>query len=93
MPDAGPGGFVEAGYEPVRVVFSLLHGVDAPGGAFAAVADGRVVVDLWGGIADGRSRRPWHEQTLVPLFSATKGVVEKFSAGRKRLRARSRKPA
>jgi CubicO group peptidase (beta-lactamase class C family) len=66
---------VEAGYEPVRDAFSLLHRADAPGGAFAAVVDGRVVVDLWGGTADAGSSRPWDEQTLVPLFSGTKGVV------------------
>jgi CubicO group peptidase (beta-lactamase class C family) len=68
-------GFVAPGYEPVREAFSALHPASAPGGAFAAVADGRPVVDVWGGQADERTGRPWDEQTIVPVFSGTKGVV------------------
>jgi CubicO group peptidase (beta-lactamase class C family) len=66
---------VAPGYEPVRDVFSGLHTEGTPGGAFAAVADGRPVVDLWGGAADERTGRLWGRDTLVPLFSGTKGVV------------------
>lgn len=73
MPELG--GFVAPGYEPVRDAFSALHHGSSPGGAFAAVADGRTVVDIWGGRTDERSGRSWDEQTLVPLFSGTKGVV------------------
>jgi CubicO group peptidase (beta-lactamase class C family) len=32
------------------------------------------VVDLWGGYRDGRTRKPWQEDTLVTVFSTTKGV-------------------
>jgi CubicO group peptidase (beta-lactamase class C family) len=68
-------GFVAPGYEPVRDAFSAIHPRSAPGGAFAAVADGRPVVDIWGGRADERGGRAWDEQTIVPIFSGTKGVV------------------
>lgn len=45
-------------------------------GASACVAvDGRVVVDLWGGIADRRTGRPWERDTLVVVWSCTKGAV------------------
>jgi CubicO group peptidase (beta-lactamase class C family) len=32
-------------------------------------------VDLWGGVADHRSGRPWQEDTLVVIFSSTKGAT------------------
>jgi len=45
------------------------------GAACAVVLDGRPVVDLWGGWADGARRRPWRADTLSIVFSATKGVT------------------
>ncbi len=45
------------------------------GAALHVTVDGRPVVDLWGGIADHRSARPWREDTLVILFSSTKGAT------------------
>jgi CubicO group peptidase (beta-lactamase class C family) len=45
------------------------------GGAFAVVAHGRVVADLWGGHADAAGARPWARDTLVNVWSTTKGVV------------------
>jgi CubicO group peptidase (beta-lactamase class C family) len=35
---------------------------------------GAAIVDLWGGIRDSRRRLPWQRDTMVPLFSTTKGV-------------------
>ena len=37
--------------------------------------DGRKVVDLWGGYRDGRTRKPWEQDTLVTVFSSTKGAT------------------
>jgi CubicO group peptidase (beta-lactamase class C family) len=45
------------------------------GAAVTVFVDGRKVVDLWGGVADERSGRPWEEDTVVPVFSCAKGVV------------------
>jgi len=45
------------------------------GAACALYVDGRLVVDLWGGIAERRPRRPWHEDTVVLLWSTTKGAT------------------
>jgi CubicO group peptidase (beta-lactamase class C family) len=70
------GGFVAAGFEPVREVFErnfAEHG--ELGAAFAAVRDGEPVVDLWGGVADRASGRPWAEDSIVTIFSGTKGFV------------------
>lgn len=45
------------------------------GGAVAVMLDGRIVADLWGGHADAAGTRPWRRDTLVNVWSATKGVV------------------
>lgn len=45
------------------------------GAAVAVFRDGRPVVDLWGGQRDSRRRLPWVRDTLVPVFSTTKGVT------------------
>jgi CubicO group peptidase (beta-lactamase class C family) len=45
------------------------------GASVCVVADGRAVVDLWGGVADRRSGRPWDRDTLVVVWSCTKGAV------------------
>ena len=42
------------------------------GAAVAVSIAGRVVVDLWGGWADARRRRPWRRETLVDFFSVGK---------------------
>lgn len=44
------------------------------GAALAVFRDGRPVVDLWGGLRDSVRRLPWERDTLVPVFSTTKGV-------------------
>lgn len=45
------------------------------GAAFAAVVDGRPVVDLWGGYADWSAHRLWRTDTIAGIFSGTKGLV------------------
>jgi CubicO group peptidase (beta-lactamase class C family) len=44
------------------------------GAALAVSLDGRLVVDLWGGWMDRRRQVPWRRDTLVSLFSASKGL-------------------
>jgi CubicO group peptidase (beta-lactamase class C family) len=44
------------------------------GAACAFYQDGRKVVDLWGGYRDGIRKLPWQQDTLVTMFSATKGM-------------------
>jgi CubicO group peptidase (beta-lactamase class C family) len=45
------------------------------GAATAVVLDGKTVVDLWGGYADKAKTRPWTRDTLVNVYSTTKGVT------------------
>jgi CubicO group peptidase (beta-lactamase class C family) len=45
------------------------------GAAIAVTIDGKSVVDLWGGHADTRRSRPWTRDTLVNVYSTTKGLT------------------
>jgi CubicO group peptidase (beta-lactamase class C family) len=45
------------------------------GAAVCVYADGEKVVDLWGGLADPATRRPWAEDTLVCMMSVGKGMA------------------
>jgi CubicO group peptidase (beta-lactamase class C family) len=45
------------------------------GAAVAICLDNRLVVDLWGGHVDRRRTRPWESDTLVNVYSTTKGVT------------------
>ena len=69
-------GHVAPGFEAVREAFA--HNFEAHGEVGAAVCifrDGVPVVDLWGGLADPQSGRPWTRDTLALVFSTTKGVT------------------
>lgn len=69
-------GFVEPGFESVRVAFAANFADHGDIGAAVCVYHrGRAVVDLWGGWADRETRRPWSRDTLQPVFSSTKGVT------------------
>jgi CubicO group peptidase (beta-lactamase class C family) len=61
------GGTVAPGFEPVAEAFAATLDGAAGGAALAVVVDGVRVVDLWGG--------DFVEDTLVLVFSGTKGVV------------------
>src|SRR5208337_4902796 len=45
------------------------------GAAVAVVVDGRPVVDLWGGYRDEKRTQPWTKDTLVNVYSTTKGLM------------------
>ncbi|SPM37034.1 EstA family serine hydrolase [Mycobacterium rhizamassiliense] len=70
------GGDVDAGYGKVADAFrrNLGSGQEV-GAAIAVYRDGRKVVDLWGGYRNGKTRAPWQHDTLVNVFSTTKGVA------------------
>ena len=48
---------------------------DEVGAAAAVVLDGKPVVDLWAGHADREKTRPWTRDTIVNVYSTTKGVT------------------
>src|SRR6185369_841669 len=70
------GGDVDEGYGKVADAFrrNLSSGQEV-GAAVAVYRDGRKVVDLWGGFRNGTSQAPWQRDTLVNVFSTTKGVA------------------
>ncbi len=45
------------------------------GAGCAVYVDGRSVVDLWGGMAERRTRRPWDDDTAAVIFSVSKGIL------------------
>jgi CubicO group peptidase (beta-lactamase class C family) len=45
------------------------------GAAVCVYADGKPVVDLWGGYADAARTRPWNQNTIVSVASTTKGMT------------------
>jgi CubicO group peptidase (beta-lactamase class C family) len=68
-------GFVASGYEQVADEFQKAFvGNPTMGAALAIRVDGTPVVDLWGGVADARTQRPWQENTASVVFSCTKGL-------------------
>ncbi|GAA2577463.1 serine hydrolase domain-containing protein [Streptomyces roseoviolaceus] len=69
-------GKVAAGFEPVREAFSANFAQHGDIGAAVCVyRHGRPVVDLWGGVADADTARPWVRDTLQLVYSATKGAT------------------
>ena len=69
-------GMVAPGFEGVRQQFELNFRQGRELGAACAVyRRGERVVDLWGGYRDSRMRDPWLEDTLVLVFSTTKGLA------------------
>ncbi len=68
-------GRVEAGFEPLRQVFEQSFQREEWGASFAVFHEGRLVVDLWGGLADQGAAKPWQADTITTVFSATKGLV------------------
>jgi CubicO group peptidase (beta-lactamase class C family) len=69
-------GWTASGFEIVRERFekNFADGLEV-GAAFAAYHGDQKVVDLWGGIADEATERPWEEDTLMVVFSTTKGAT------------------
>ena len=69
-------GKVTTGYERVSEEFERNFRERGDlGASFAAVRDGELVVDIWGGTADRPRRRPWTHDTLQLVLSGTKGMV------------------
>jgi CubicO group peptidase (beta-lactamase class C family) len=69
-------GFTAPGFEAVSRAFEHnLTDRGEVGAAFAAYHDDQLVVDLWGGLADPATGRPWAADTVQLLFSGTKGLV------------------
>ena len=69
-------GHASADFEAVRDAFAenfaKRHEL---GGACCVYRGGEKVVDLWGGVRNRETGEPWEENTMVLVYSATKGLA------------------
>ncbi|WP_437607596.1 serine hydrolase domain-containing protein [Sorangium sp. So ce834] len=69
-------GSCDPAFAPVRAAFaSNFERFPELGAAVSVAVRGRVVVDLWAGFRDAARAAPWGGDTIVNVFSATKGAV------------------
>jgi CubicO group peptidase (beta-lactamase class C family) len=69
-------GQCDASFAAVRACFEQNFREHGEVGAGLAVhVDGLPVVDLWGGLADRAAQKPWSADTLVNVYSTTKGLA------------------
>jgi CubicO group peptidase (beta-lactamase class C family) len=69
-------GYVSPDFTGVREVFAENFARHRElGGVCCVYHRGEKVVDLWGGIRDKRTGEPWHQDTMVVVHSATKGLA------------------
>ncbi len=68
-------GFVKPGFELVRETFVENFEYRSELGAACCIYyKGEKVVDLWGGIRNESTGEPWNEDTMVLVWSTTKGL-------------------
>ena len=66
-------GYVAPGFEKVKDVFKANWDEYEVGASYSVVYQGKTVIDIWGGYKDVERRWPWEKDTLVNVFSTTKG--------------------
>ena len=63
-------------FSPVRDAFARnFEEFGEVGAAVAVTVDGQPVLDLWGGIVDKDTMSPWKQDTIVTVYSTTKGMT------------------
>ncbi|MFO7963843.1 MAG: serine hydrolase domain-containing protein [Desulfobacterales bacterium] len=68
-------GFVAPGFERVKEAFAANWEGYEVGASCAVVHKGKWVVDLWGGYRQRDLQKPWQKDTLVNVYSTTKGMA------------------
>ena len=69
-------GQVSEGFEAVRTAFADNFARRRElGGACSVYQRGQKIVDLWGGVRDRLTGEPWERDTMVIVYSATKGLA------------------
>jgi CubicO group peptidase (beta-lactamase class C family) len=69
-------GYVSRGFEAVRDAFDDNFARRGElGGACCAYYRGDKVVDIWGGVRNKQTGEPWERDTMVIVYSATKGLA------------------
>ncbi|HEY4420019.1 MAG TPA: serine hydrolase domain-containing protein, partial [Pseudonocardia sp.] len=63
-------------FDAVRTALEKnLESGEELGASIVVDVDGDVVVDLWGGFADGARTTPWAKDTIVNVWSSTKTLT------------------
>ena len=68
-------GTVTPQFEPLRTAFLDLWQRYEVGASLCVYLEGEKVVDLWGGWQDLGRTKPWNSDTLVNVYSTTKGLA------------------
>jgi CubicO group peptidase (beta-lactamase class C family) len=69
-------GYCEEKYNPVKKIFeSYFLKQEEIGASFAIYKEGKALIDLHGGVKN-KNNKNWEENTIVNVFSATKGIYE-----------------
>ncbi|GLS85286.1 serine hydrolase [Cypionkella aquatica] len=68
-------GLTTAEFAPLRAAFEDCFALGQHGGSVSVVHRGALVAELWGGFADAAATRPWQQDTLVNVWSCTKGIA------------------
>ncbi len=66
-------GSVAPGFEPVIDTFASLWDDIEVGAGFCVYYQGEIIIDLWGGYTDREASGVWQADTLVNVYSTTKG--------------------
>ena len=70
-------GHIDPRFEGVREAFANNFASDGAGtsdvgASFCATHKGEIVVDIWAGVADAETGKPWEKDTIVNVYSTTK---------------------
>ena len=69
-------GYCEEKYIPVKKIFEeYFLKQEEIGASFAIYKEGKPLIDLYGGFKN-KNNKKWEENTIVNVFSATKGIYE-----------------
>ena len=69
-------GYCEKKYLPIKKIFeSYFLKQEEIGASFAIYKQGKPLLDLWGGFKNKNDKK-WEKNTIVNVFSATKGIYE-----------------
>ncbi len=69
-------GHCKKGFERVADAFTKNFGEhDEVGASVCITVAGETVVDMWGGMADPKTKAPWKKDTVSVVFSCTKGAT------------------
>jgi CubicO group peptidase (beta-lactamase class C family) len=69
-------GTIQPGFEKIKEAFEAnFQEREELGACFAVYRDGKKVIDIWGGHIDEDGKDEWREDSIVNVFSATKGPM------------------